>query len=75
MATLFHQLIKKAEAGGKEIVSDKREKGKITFNDGTKIRLTKKGHVIIRYADGKKVQHNPSGARITVCVMPLGRGW
>lgn len=66
MATLFKQLIKKEEDNGKQIVSDKRQKGKITFDDGTKIDFTKTGHVIIRYADGKKVQHNPSGARITI---------
>ena len=65
---IFEQKIKSIEASGIAIASDKRQKGKVVFKNGTKLRLTQKGYLICKYANGQKVQYSPNGIRITVCV-------
>ena len=68
---VFLQHIEHAQNNGNVVVSNKTSGDgtcKIIFADGGKLHLyTKKGIMIRKYADGKKVQYSPDGKIITVC--------
>ena len=68
-AELFAKHVEAEKKAGNKIVSNKRKKNGshvIIFQDGGKIMRHKSGHMIHKYADGKKTQCSPDGKRITV---------
>ena len=63
------QLHLKAEKGrGNQPVSEfhRGPERSIVFQDGGTLKLLLTGHMIHRYANGRKIQNNPKGEEITV---------
>lgn len=67
---VFFQRVLDEQRAGNAVVSKKQKKNGarvVTFQDGAKIMLHKSGHMIHKYADGRKLQYSPTGKYIMVC--------
>ena len=69
---LFLKHVADEQKAGNVIVSNKKKKNgshTVIFQDGGKIMLHQSGHMIHKYADGKKLQYSPAGKSIVVCYL------